>query len=399
MRRTAFYCLALAVSVGTFAAGIQREKWKRLRDVPAQLEHFVAEDVIAGCVTLVAKHDRILALDAIGYANIAERRAMRADDLFWIASMTKPITAVAAMILRDEGKLRIDDPVSKHLPEFANMALAGDTDEGSQPPRRPSREITLRDLLTHTAGLSAVPSSDPHITLAELATAYSRAPLRFEPGSRWEYSNAGIDTLGRIVEVVSGMPYQTFLERRILKPLGMKDTTFWLRPRQAKRLATSYRPGGEGLGLEKVDIHFIQGELTSRARTPYPSGGLFSTASDVARFYQMMLKDGAWRNRRLLSSESVALMTRTQTGDLETGFTPGMSWGLGFAVVKEPQTVTSMVSIGTFGHGGAYGTQSWADPARDLILILMIQRAQLPNADASEIRQVFQDAVVTLLSE
>ena len=221
---------------------------------------------------------------------------------------------------------------------------------------------------------------------------YAQQALKFPPGSRWEYSNAGINTLGRIVEVVSGQPYAEFLERRLFQPLGMKDTTFWPTPAQAKRIANSYQNQAGGSGLEETGIYFIQGGLSDRLRPAYPAGGLFSTAADVARFYQMMLSDGIWDGQRLLSSAAVAQMTRTQTGDIKTGFVDGMSWGLGFQVVKEPQGVTGMLSPGTFGHGGAYGTQSWADPQRDLVLVMMIQRAGLPNGDASDMRRVFQQS-------
>jgi CubicO group peptidase (beta-lactamase class C family) len=374
-------------------------RWQRLREVPKRLEQFVADGAIAGAVTLVGKSDRVLALDAIGYADLAERKAMREDSLFWIASMTKPITAVAVLMLQDEGKLSVDDPVEKCLPEFCEVRIARDSTNDQQTLERPGRKITLQHLLTHTSGLGNVASARSDATLAELVAAYAKEPLRFDPGSRWEYSNAGINTLGRIVEVVSESSFPDFVQRRILRPLGMRDTTFWPSTAQVGRLARSYQPRENGSGLEEVGIPFLQGELTDRSRTPYPAGGLFSTASDLARFYQMMLGKGVWCGKRLLSEEAVAQMTRTQTGNLRTGFTPGMSFGLGFAVVKEPQGVTGMVSAGTFGHGGAYGTQSWADPQRDLILILMIQRAKLPNADGSDVRRVFQDAVLDLLRQ
>src|SRR6185369_16487794 len=166
---------------------------------------------------------------------------------------------------------------------------------------------------------------------------------------------------------------------------------------QIKRIAKSYQPAKDGRGLEEIEISFIKGNLSDRKRTPFPAGGLFSTARDIARFYQMMLNGGKYDGKWLLSNHAVEAMTRTQTGEIKTGFTEGMSYGFGFAVVKEPAGVTGMLSPGTFGHGGAYGTQSWADPKRDLILILMIQRAKLPNADASEVRRAFQEAAVAAI--
>ncbi len=370
---------------------------ERLATVAPQLERFVQDQTIAGAVTLVARQDRILRVDTLGYADLAARRPMRADTLFWIASMTKPMTAVTVLMLQDEGLVSVDDPVEKHLPEFKGQWMLAESSPERRVLVRPPRPITLRDLLTHTSGLSDVAPARWDSTLAEQVVAYAREPLQFVPGTRWQYSNAGINTLGRVVEVVSGMPFAEFLQRRLLDPLGMKDTTFWPSPEQAQRLAKSYQPAASGNGLEETGIYFLQGGLSDRRRPPRPAGGLFSTAEDVARFYQMMLNGGQWQGRRLLSAKAVRELTRTQTGDLQTGFVDGMSFGLGFAVVKTPQGVTGMLSPGSFGHGGAYGTQSWADPVRDLIFVLMIQRARLPNADGSEMRRVFQQAVVDAL--
>jgi CubicO group peptidase (beta-lactamase class C family) len=236
------------------------------------------------------------------------------------------------------------------------------------------------------------------LSLPERTLAYALQPLVFEPGSRWQYSNPGINTLGRIVEVVSGRSYADFLEERLLRPLGMKDTTFWPTASQAKRLALSYGPGPGGKGLAETEIAFLAGwPLTARWRTAVPAGGLFSTAGDMAKFYQMMLDGGVANGRRVLQPDTVQELTRTQSGDIKTGFTEGMSWGFGFQVVKEPQGVTGMLSPGTFGHGGAYGTQSWADPRRRAVYILMIQRARMPNSDGSELRRVFQETAAAAL--
>jgi len=367
---------------------------RRLKEIPRQLRRFVEDGTIAGAVTLVARHDRVASLEVVGQADLAANQPMRPDHLFWIASMTKPITATAVLMLRDDGKLSLDDPVEKYLPEFKNPWMIESRSSDTVTVRRAPRPITLRDLLTHTSGLGDVPAPRPDCSLAELVMAYAQQPLQFPPGSKWEYSNAGINTLGRIVEVVSGQPYAGYLERRIFRPLGLEDTTFWPSQKQLKRVAKSYQPRPNGSGLEEVSVYFIQGNLSDRRRTAFPAGGLFSTAPDLARFYQMVLNGGTWKGERLVSADSVSLMTRTQTGDLKTGFTDGMSFGLGWAVVKEPTGVTGMLSPGTFGHGGAYGTQAWIDPKQDLILILMIQRAKLPNADASDVRRAFQAAAV-----
>jgi CubicO group peptidase (beta-lactamase class C family) len=364
----------------------------KLDEIPKRMEQFVAEKQISGAVTLVARDGEIKQLAAVGESDLATHRKMRTDDLFWIASMTKPITAVAVMMLQEEGKLSVNDPVEKYLPEFKNQWMVDAKSKDEMKLIRSPRPITIRDLLTHTSGLGDVPAPRGNCSLAELVMAYSQAPLNFAPGSKWSYCNSGINTLGRIVEVVSGMSYAEFLQKRIFDSLDMDDTTFWPSERQLKRAAKSYQPGTNGLA--EATVFFVKGPLSSRDRTPFPSGGLYSTARDISRFYQMMLNGGTWHGKRLLARKTVAEMTRTQTGDIKTGFTDGASWGYGFCVVKSPQGVTRMLSPGTFGHGGAYGTQSWADPAKNLIMILMIQRAKLPNADASPMRDALQDAAV-----
>ena len=385
---------ALALSSPAYAASSQLKAGldaARLADIPKRMEQFVASNIISGAVTLVARRGEIAALDAVGESDLATHRKMQTDDLFWIASMTKPMTAVAVLMLQDEGKLSVDDPVEKYLPEFKGQWMITQRSASNMTLVRAPRAILVRDLLTHTSGLGDLPAPRTNSSLTELVMAYSQQPLKFPPGSKWEYCNSGINTLGRIVEAVSGKSFAGFLQERLFDPLDMDDTTFWLTRNQAKRLAKSYQPGSNGGPLEETSIFFIKGELNDRSRTAYPAGGLFSTANDVAKFYQMMLSDGAWRGKRILSHEAVAQMTRTQTGDLKTGFVDGMSWGFGFAVEKEPKGITRMLSPGTFGHGGAYGTQSWADPQKDLIVVLMIQRAKLPNADASPIRDSFQE--------
>ena len=371
-----------------------------LSDIPLATQKFVHGEVVGGAVTLVAHDGRVVEFDAVGYADLEFRKPMRTDSLFWIASMTKPMTAVAVLMLQDEGKLNVNDPVEKHLPEFKDLWLVAEKSKDRLTLKRPARVITIKDLLTHTAGLANMDAPRPTATLAELVGGYAKMPLQFEPGSKWQYSNQGINTLGRIVEVVSGMPFAEFMEQRLFKPLGMKDTTFWPSASQAKRIATSYQPKAGGKGLEPTGVYFLRGApLADKHRTPYPAGGLFSCAADVAKFYQMMLDGGLANGKQLLSEAAVKQMTTTQSGDIKTGFTDGMSWGLGFQVVKQPQGVTAMLAPGTFGHGGAYGTQSWADPKNHTIYILMIQRAKLQNGDASEIRKAFQETAANALGK
>jgi CubicO group peptidase (beta-lactamase class C family) len=360
------------------------------------MQRFVDELQIAGAVTVVGNSKGIVSLEAIGNARLDPVEPMAKDALFRIASMTKPITAAGVLILADEGKLKVDDAVEKHLPEFRGQMLIVERDTDRLVLGKPARPVTLRDLLTHTSGLADYPPGLSDIyrkrdrTLAEGILAVSQRPLQFEPGSRWLYNNPGIDTLGRIIEVVSCKSYETFLAERVFTPLRMKDTTFRPSKEQMRRVAGMYALKEGKLVLEANPLIGQPVEV----RHPVPAGGLYSTGADMARFYRMMLNGGTLDGERILTATSVQAMTRVQTGDLKCGFTPGMAHGLGFAVVREPQGVTGMFSPGTFGHGGAFGTQSWADPKRDLFVILLIQRAGLPNSDASDMRRELQRLAV-----
>ena len=320
---------------------------------------------------------------------------MRDDNLFWIASMTKPITALAVMMLQDEGKLSIDDPVAKHLPEFTGQLLVSEKSAEKTVLVRPARGITIKDLLMHTSGLIGKSPLDKdaldQLSLREVVVTYALSPLQFEPGGKWSYCNPGITTLGRIVEVVSGMPYASFMDKRIFKPLGMKDTTFWPNGGQLKRLATAYKNTADDKALEPVTITYLTEPYSNRKRMALPAGGLFSTAGDLAKLYLMLLAGGEMNGKRYISEPALKQMTTIQSGDLKCSFTDGMGMGLGFHIVREPTGVTAMLSPGTYGHGGAYGTQGWIDPKKEMVYILLIQRAGLKNGDASEMRQVFQE--------
>ena len=359
--------------------------------ITERVRPFVSGKEVSGAVTLVATPDRVVHLDATGEADIEERKPMAPDTIFWIASMTKPVTATAVLMLQDEGKLSVDDPVEEHLPEFKGLKSA----DG-----KPVR-VTIRHLLTHTSGMGEISTDEARgiKDLAGVIPLYVARPVRFEPGSRWAYCQSGINTAARIVEVASGEAFDRFVERRLFAPLGMKDTTFYLTEAQLPRLATSYRRTEEG-ELEATENIILNGKApTSRDRFPAANGGLFSTAPDYARFCQMILNGGELEGRRYLKPESVRLMTGVQTGDLKTGFTPGNGWGLGWCVAREPQGVTAMLSPGTFGHGGVFGTQAWIDPGKKRIYILMVQRAGHPNSDASEVRRAFQEAANSALAD
>jgi CubicO group peptidase (beta-lactamase class C family) len=227
-------------------------------------------------------------------------------------------------------------------------------------------------------------------SLDEQAREIASLPLLFEPGSRWRYSQ-GLNVAGRIVEVVSGMSFADFLRQRITDPLGMHDTTFAMTPAQKARFAMTYRLNDDTTKLIPAEHELVTPDSSLATKiTPSPSGGLYSTAADVLRFYGMLLNGGESGGTRILSADAVKAMTTIQTGELETGFTPGNGWGCGACIVREPQGVTRMLSPGTFGHGGAYGTQCWVDPIKGLVYVLMIQRSDLGNSDDSPMRAVFQ---------
>ncbi len=341
---------------------------------------FVESKEIPGAVTLVADENRIHHLSAVGLADVEKQTPMATDSIFWIASMTKPITATAVMMMQEEGKLSVDDPVSKYLPEFTGDKAA----------------ITIQQCLSHTSGLSDLkPEEVKNITtLAELIPPVVAKPLLFPPGSKWQYCQTGINTAARIVEVVSGKSFPDFLQERLFDPLGMKDTSFYPTESQLPRIVPAYNRTAAG-ELEKVELFFLNGKSPSvKDRYPMANGGLFSTAPDYAKFAQMILNGGESGGKRYLKPESVKQMTTVQTGDLVTGFTPGSAWGIGWNIVREPQGVSAALSPGSFGHGGRNGTQAWIDPVKKRIYLLMIQRADIGNSDASEIRREFQNAAL-----
>jgi CubicO group peptidase (beta-lactamase class C family) len=370
---------------------VQADQGKAEQEMPPavaaisdRLRKDIAAKEIAGAVTLVATPDRIIHLDATGDASLKPAEKMQTDSIFWIASMSKPVLGTLLLMLQDEGLLSVDDPVEKHLPEFKELKTA----DG-----KPAK-VTIRQLLTHTSGMGEITADQARAckTLADAIPLYVAKPVTFTPGSKWAYCQSGINTGGWIAEVVTGEPLEKLLKKRLFDPLGMKDTTFYLTEKQLPRLAKSYRRTDKG-DLIETDIGFLNGKSpTSLDRFPAPNGGLFSTASDYARFCQMVLRGGELDGKRYLKAETVKLMTTIQTADLKTGFTEGNGWGLGLCVVREPQGITSMLSPGSFGHGGAYGTQEWIDPGTKRIYILMVQRANFPNSDASVVRRGFQEA-------
>ncbi len=328
------------------------------------LAPFVEKGEMAGAVALVASATDVVSVECIGYEDLETRRPMTPETLFWIASQTKPMTGAAVMMLVDEGKLSLDDPVERHLPEFRSQMLVAEKGDDRLVLVKPSRPITVRDCLDHLSGMpfksaAEEPTLDG-LPLAVAVKTYAMTPLQTEPGTAYQYSNAGINTAARVLEVVSGQSYEQFMQERLFDPLGMTDTTFWPGEEQVARLAKSYRPDKEKTKLEPFDISQLHYPLPDRSRRfPMPAGGLFSTAGDTARFCQMLLNRGELGGRRYLSEAAVAELTKRQTPESVKN-----AYGLGFALGPD-----------WFGHGGAHATNMEVHPGKGLALVWMVQHS------------------------
>jgi CubicO group peptidase (beta-lactamase class C family) len=342
---------------------------------------------VAGVVTLVAPNGKPPVIHAAGFADREKKDPMKPDTIFEVMSMTKPVVATAIVMLAEEGRLTLLDPVERHLPEFKGQVIV----EGDIV-KKPSRPITIRDLLTHTSGMRENPPAwlgdlyqRFHKPLAEAVTIYSQQPLLFEPGTKWQYSNTGIATLGRIIEVVSDQPFERFLADRIFTPLNMKDTFLFVDPAKADRIATAYQADAQGKLTSTGDYKLRKGQ-----RYSMPEGGMYSTAADMANFYQMMLDGGRFNGKRILSKSAIAAMTGNQT--------PGVAnWGLGWSLYDRPDSTLALNSATAYGHGGAFGTFGWVDPKRKLVGVFMIQRFGGPPIDP--LRRIFVEMANAAVTE
>lgn len=394
---------------------------ERLGRVDALVEGAIADDQIAGAVALIARDGQIAHLSAYGMADIDDGETMQTDTIFRFASMTKPITSLAVMMLYEEGRFLLNEPVSKFIPVLGNLSVLSTEGKGSVPA---ANEISIHDLLTHTSGLSygflaqgAGPAelarqyveagvSDGLVqtdgVIADLPGRLGQAPLLFEPGTQYAYS-LSIDVLGRLVEVVSGMTLAQFFETRIFEPLGMADTAFFVDSETAAdRLASVYTTGPAGslveTGPEPVELGTLVYSASFHYDGPqtYFSGGagLVSTASDYARFLQLMLNGGELDGIRLISPKTVEFMTRNQIGDLNVS--PGVKFGLGFAVIEDPGRVGETQSAGNYYWGGFFNTSFFVDPGERMFAVLLTQR--FPG-DETNVRDKFVSAVYQALLE
>jgi CubicO group peptidase (beta-lactamase class C family) len=371
----------------------------KLPGVAAAIQSALDNREIAGAVTLVISRDRVVHFETHGFADVATHRAMSAETMFNIMSMTKPFTATAILMLQDEGKLNLDDPVAKYIPEFAALKT---------PSGQPAH-LTLLQILTHVSGLGEAPATAAAreaLTLADLVPLWVAAPMNYEPGAKWRYCQSGINAAARVVEVVSGQTFDEFLRTRICVPLGLKHTTHYPSAEQLPLVATPYFKNKTTGALEPVSAP----PPARGTRPPTGNAGLYSSAHDYARFCQMLLNGGTLDGHRYLSPAAMKLLSTPQTpADMPTGFfqndTYGhyganYGWGIATCVLKTPHPgAAAMLSPGTYGHGGAWGTQAWIDPVRGVAYVLMVQRTNFSNSDASEVRRAFQQAASDALAK
>jgi CubicO group peptidase (beta-lactamase class C family) len=370
---------------------------ERLERIAGAIQKSVGAGRVAGGVSLVARHGKIAYLRAVGMADRDARKPMQTDSIFRICSMSKPLTSVAVMILYEEGRFLLSDSVADYLPEFKHMKVLDPPwpQDRTSPPGAvvdAKRPITIEQLLTHTSGLTYQWNArigkayrDANVgsglkqqegTIGEGVKRLATIPLLFQPGDDWEYSLAD-DVLGRLVEVVSGMPFDKFLQERLFQPLGMKDTGFFLPDEKVPRIATAYAFDDKGLHPILDNQVMEDGEFQYTADYPYRGphtyfsggGGMCSTAEDYYRFCQMMLNGGELNGVRILSRKSVELMSQNHV----YGKPDGMHYGLGFGTNSEPQQLTELGSVGSFSWGGFYYTTFVIDPKEDFIAIFMGQ--------------------------
>jgi CubicO group peptidase (beta-lactamase class C family) len=420
--RTAVVCLALlaflALPVGTVTTvgkpedvGLSSE---RLQRVAQMLQRRIAAGDLAGAVVAIARKGRVAYVNTQGVMDLETKQPMTSSSMFRIASMTKPVVGVGVMMMVEEGKLRLNDPVSRYIPEFRNMKVAvlqtAPTGRGAGAAAAPAtaapqfytvpaqREITIKDLLTHVSGLGSGPMGNSEIekvarkdgeTLAQYIPRLGGTVLEFQPGSRWTYSpGAGFETLGRVIEIASGMPLDRFFRTRIFDPLGMKDITFWPTDAQMPRLSTVYSRTPNGLTKQVMPNDTMSRHVYFRG-----SGGLYSTAEDYLPLGIMLASGGQANGKRLLSRKTVEMMSAAHVPDTLPGRPAGEGYGLSVRVVTNHAARGTMLSDGTFGWTGAQGTHFFVDPKEELTAVLMVQTS------SGEIQRDFEDLVAQSIAD
>jgi len=360
---------------------------ERINRINAVIQRYVSEKKIAGVVSLIARHGDIVHFEKAGMADIETGKPMLLDSIFRIYSMSKPITSTAVMMLFEEGKFQLTDPISRYIPAFKEAKVLDNTSGSGVQYIKPVREVSIHDLLTHTAGLSygfdenvyidelyrkklwALVEKNPDVTLQACIEKVSKLPLAFQPGTMFRYSFA-TDVLGYLVQVVSGMPFDEFLRSRIFEPLHMEDTDFYVPPEKVLRFTSVYGPD-EKAGL-KVSDPFDTSRYLRPTHNPSGGGGLLSTTSDYFQFSQMLLNKGELNGTRLLGRKTVEWMTSNHLPD-GVNLDTSSGFGLGFSVLLDLGKSPMLGSVGNYGWSGAANTNFWIDPQEELIGILMLQ--------------------------
>ena len=393
--------------------GLSSQRLARIKPV---MQRYVDENKYSGFITLVARHGQVAHMQAVGKADIASARPMAADTLFRIYSMTKPVTSAAALILFEEGRFRLSDPLYEYLPAFKDMQVYINTIGDTEPARRP---ITILDLFTHTAGLgygigsTTFPLSeqmyqerywDPitannGITLETLINNVAQFPLASQPGAAWIYS-LSIDVLGLLIQVLSGMSLPVYLKRRLFDPLGMTDTDFYAPPDKLHRLATCYAPmqrdGDAPDGLAPIDAFVTSGSWIEPTNSPSGGGGLVSSTADYFRFAQMLASKGSLDGVRVLGRKTVEMMLANHLPPrVYTWDDPALGFGLGGSIVLDAAKTCEMGSPGTWSWSGAANTEFWIDPREDMVCMLMAQhRSDGPKPVNIDFRTLVYHALV-----
>ena len=375
--------------------GVSSDRINRLTNV---MQEYVDQDKISGAVTLVARKNKIIYYNAVGKSDLENDRMMKKDAIFRIASQTKAIVSVGIMILQEEGKLLISDPLSKFIPEFKESTVAVSSDDGNYSIVKSKREITLRDLLTHTAGIGygqGIASdlwaeaeiqgwyfANRDEPIIETVKRMANLPNDAHPGEQFVYGY-NTDILGAVIEIVSGESLTSFLQTRILNPLKMIDTHFYLPKAKEDRLATVYSSTKDGIKRAPDKGTMVsQGAYVNGPRKSYSGGaGFLSTAKDYAHFLQMMLNRGTFDGNRILSRKSIELMTTDHLGSVSFLWSEGTGFGLGFSIVTDIGIRGQMGSLGEYGWGGAYHTSYWVDPNEELIVVYFTQLIPAQNID------------------
>jgi CubicO group peptidase (beta-lactamase class C family) len=365
------------------SAGLSSERLKRL---DAGLQRFVDEGRLAGVTSLLARHGKIVNTNAFGKKDLNAADPIQRDSIFRIYSMSKPITGAAMMMLYEEGKWRLEDPVTRYIPEFAKLQVfLGENPDGTMKLEDARRPMTMRELMTHSSGLGYVlnPNApvdklfikenvlNPAAPLQTMVEKLGRMPLVAQPGTRWSYSVA-VDVQGYLVEKLSGQPFADFLKTRLFDPLGMRDTAFYVPKEKVARLARLHRDGADGKRTAPDDL---PADLSVPPPGPSGGGGLYSTPDDYLKFAQMLLNGGEFNGKRYLSPRTVQMMrTNHLQADPVKTVRPGTGWGLGFRVVMDAAAAGEAVSDGSFDWYGIGGTWFWIDPVSDLVFVGMIQQ-------------------------